>query len=90
MNCLLLCNALVLYSQQRVSLVIFCVGSGYLRHWAMFFSCVDNPKIGSKSEAKRAHLTGLSCDQNFVPILDEEEDIDGNYCETWEPRISQS
>ena len=77
--------------------MIFLMVTEYLRHGTMFFSCVDNPKVRSKSEAKRAHLTGLSCDQNFVPIFNKvrpivwfQENIDGNYCETWEPRVSQS
>ena len=33
----------------RISLIIFCVVFGYLRHKTMFFSCIDNPKIMAKS-----------------------------------------
>ena len=79
--------------QHRVSLVIFWVASEFLRHRTRFFSCIDNPKIMTKSEAKRAHLTGLGCDQNLNelwPIVFWQENIYGNYCETWEHRIFQS
>ena len=50
----------------------------------MFFSCVDIPKTRTKVKQKELIWQALVCDQNFAPILDEEEDIDGNYCETWD------